>query len=198
MCVPTATALRVVRRGADSGVAAPLQRLRQSLLRLLPGPGPLLRLGRGELLGLHSFHQEVRGRPLLPPVAGACGDVCSVAVVFVAGGAGGRTSDTATRCGSAEALTPKVRRLPRVANALCSAQRHHLLSVFACSGETPERDDAVRRGGQQHVPGVSAPVPSGLRQVALPGGRKEETGGTVELFITLSALILVCSGLLCV
>lgn len=65
-----------------------------------------------------------------------------------------------------------------------SAQPHHPLSVFVRSGETPERDGAVRRGGQQHLPGVSAPLPSGLRQVALPGGRKEEAGGTVELLMS--------------
>ena len=123
------------------------------------------------------------GSPLPPPGPGARGDVCSVAVVSVAGGAGGRTSDTETRCASAEASTPKVRRLLCVANVLCFARPHHLLSVFACSGEAPERDGAVWRGGQQHVPGVSAPVPSGLCQVALPGGRKAETGGTVELLI---------------
>lgn len=98
-------------------------------------------------------------------------------MIFVAGGAGGRTSDTATRCGSAEASTPKVRRLPRVAHVLCFARSRHLLSVFVRSGEAPERNGAVWRGGQQHLPGVSAPVPSGLCQVALPGGRKEETGG---------------------
>lgn len=107
--------------------------------------------------------------------------------MFVAGGAGGRTSDTETRCDSAEASTPKVCRLPRVAYSPRFAQPHHLLYVFVRSGETPERDGAVRRGGQQHLPGVSAPLPPGLRQVALPGGRKEETGGTIDLLITRSA-----------
>lgn len=60
LCVPAATAVRVVRRGADTGVAAPLRGVRPSLLRLLSGPGPLLCLGWGELLRLHPVHQEVR------------------------------------------------------------------------------------------------------------------------------------------
>ena len=58
--VATATAVRVLRRRADPGVLAPLWGVRPGLLRLLPGPGPLLRLGRGDLLGLHPLHQEVR------------------------------------------------------------------------------------------------------------------------------------------
>lgn len=47
---------------------------------------------------------------------------------------------------------------------------------YLCSGETPERDNAVRGGGQQHLPGVSASLPSSLGQVALPEGGKEESG----------------------
>lgn len=58
--VNTATAVRVIGRGADPDVDAPLRRVRQGLLRLLSGPRPLLRLGRRELLGLHPVHQEVR------------------------------------------------------------------------------------------------------------------------------------------
>lgn len=53
--------------------------------------------------------------------------------MFVAGGAGGRTSDTETRCGSAEASTPKVGRHHhhRRRLVLCCARPLHPLSVFA-------------------------------------------------------------------
>ena len=44
------------------------------------------------------------------------------------------------------------------------------------SRETPERDGAVWGGGQQYLLGVSASFPSGQRKVALPEGRKEESG----------------------
>jgi len=55
-----------------------------------------------------------------------------------------------------------------------------LLSLCPCSGETSKRNGAVWGGGQQHLLGVSASLPSGLRQVALPEGRKEESGEEEE------------------
>lgn len=47
---------------------------------------------------------------------------------------------------------------------------------FYRSGETSQRNGPVWSGGQQHFPGVSASLASGLRQVALPEGREEESG----------------------
>lgn len=49
-----------------------------------------------------------------------------------------------------------------------------------CSGETSERDGAVWGGGQQYLLGVSASLPSGHSQVALPEGGKEESGEEVK------------------
>lgn len=42
--------------------AAPLRGLRESLRRVLPGPGPLLRLGRHRVFQILSHRQEVGGR----------------------------------------------------------------------------------------------------------------------------------------
>lgn len=63
---------------------------------------------------------------------------------------------------------------------------HHILvlehlvtissSLCRCSGETSEGNGAVWGGGQRHLLGMSASLPPGLRQVALPEGGKEETG----------------------
>lgn len=47
---------------------------------------------------------------------------------------------------------------------------------YLCSGEASERNSAVWGGGQQHLLGVPASLSPGHRQVALPEGRKEETG----------------------
>lgn len=53
---------------------------------------------------------------------------------------------------------------------------HRSFALYLCSGETAERNSAVWGGGQQHLLGVSASLSPGHRQVALPEGRKEETG----------------------
>lgn len=57
---PTATAVRVLGRRRDPPGPAPLRRVRGSLCRLLPGPGPLLCLGRQRLHPLLHLLQEVR------------------------------------------------------------------------------------------------------------------------------------------
>ena len=57
---PTATAVRGLGHGHRPGAPPPLQRLWEGLRRVLPGPGPLLRLGRHLLHALPAQHQEVR------------------------------------------------------------------------------------------------------------------------------------------
>lgn len=62
-------------------------------------------------------------------------------MISVAGGAGGRTSGTGTRCASAEASTPKVRPLPGVARLRCVALRGGLICcVCLCTVEKRLRE----------------------------------------------------------
>lgn len=55
----TATAVRGVGGGRDPAGAAQVRRLRRGVRRLLPGPRPVLRLGREILLPLLRLAQEV-------------------------------------------------------------------------------------------------------------------------------------------
>ena len=54
-----ATTVRGLGAGRDPPGAAPLRRVRGGVCRLLPGPGPLLRLGRQDLLPVLCVPEEV-------------------------------------------------------------------------------------------------------------------------------------------
>ncbi len=79
--------------------------------------------------------------------------------------------------------------MPKVWQLFCAFEHHAYLkflfvwswchcffSLYLSSGETSERNSAIRGGGQQYLLGVSATLSSGDHQVALPEGREEETG----------------------
>ena len=57
----TAAAVPGLGSGRLADAAAPLRGLREGLRRVLPGPGPLLRLGRHRVLQILSHRQEVDG-----------------------------------------------------------------------------------------------------------------------------------------
>lgn len=57
--LPAATALRRLSHRRGPAAPAPLWRLRQGVRRVLPGTGPVLRLGRHRLHPLRAQHQEV-------------------------------------------------------------------------------------------------------------------------------------------
>lgn len=58
-----ATAVPGLGSGRLADAAAPLRGVRESLRRVLPGPGPVLRLGRHRVFQILSHRQEVGGRP---------------------------------------------------------------------------------------------------------------------------------------
>lgn len=68
--LPSATTVRGVGRGCHTPEPAPLPGVRGRVRRLLPGPGPLLCLGRPGLLALHSIFQEVGTPHTQGPVLG--------------------------------------------------------------------------------------------------------------------------------
>lgn len=94
---------------------------------------------------------------------------------FSSGGAEDRMSNMEILWDSAEASTPKVGWSLKLSILVIVISLFSLFG-YVYSRETSERDSAVRRGGQQHFPGVSAPLPSGHSEVALPERRKEESG----------------------
>lgn len=72
-----ATALRGLQRGDCPGVAQQVSPVRPGLRRVLPGAGPLLRLGRHRVLQILSHGQEVptarsHARRRRHPVVGGC------------------------------------------------------------------------------------------------------------------------------
>lgn len=59
LCAPAATAVPRLWPGRVADVSASLRGVRESLRRVLPGPGPLLRLGRQRVLEILPHRQEV-------------------------------------------------------------------------------------------------------------------------------------------